>query len=169
MKFVVAKLLEILNAVASVEVDADLLVGLHEDFKLLIEVAVLCIQDVDVLLKGGYLKAEAGVAVRETCVRELDVVVVFAGKGDLVLASTNLGLEVKDVGLEVLATEHLRLALTDQSKAVFVASVQVTLGNGVILRLSRALILQDCKISLSSFESLRGAAEVKVTLFSDLG
>jgi hypothetical protein len=145
-----------------------LLVGHDEDLQLLVELAVLLLEDRDVLCQGCNLGTELAVSIGDTGIAELNIITFLASDLDLVVTGADLSLKVENDGLEVLGADGLSILLSQENETVLVSSLKVALADGIILLLSGRLVLKAGKVGLSNLEGLGGAAEIEFSGLSNL-
>jgi hypothetical protein len=144
-------------------------VGLHKHLKLLVQVAVLLLEHVNVYLERGNFTSETVVSVGNAGIAELDIIVLLSHEANLVLSGSDLGLQVEKDAVEVLSALHLSLALSHKDQSLLVASIEGPLLSAVVAGDATGLVLEHGELALGGLEHLDGAAELEVPLLGDLG
>ena len=79
------------------------------------------------LSQGCNLGTELAVSISDTRIAELNIITLLASDLDLVVTGTDLGLKVKNDGLEVLCANGLSILLSQKNETVLVPSLKVAL------------------------------------------
>jgi hypothetical protein len=94
-----------------------------------------------VLGKGSNFSSDSTISIGDASVAEFNIIIFFAGNGDLVVTCTDFSLQIEQDGLKILGSEGLGILLSEKNHSVIVTSLKVALSSCVILLLSSRLIL----------------------------